>query len=78
MAARRRFIVGSAKSFSYASLLAFDLSAGLSQVTLIDGTVRGVDVLSDVRSSDLMVASLAAPVPPRHGRDRPAVRRGRW
>ncbi|MEV4267137.1 SIS domain-containing protein [Kribbella sp. NPDC049584] len=57
VAARRRFIVGSAKSFSYASLLAFDLGAGLSQVTLIDGTVvRGVDVLSDVRSNDLMVA----------------------
>jgi DNA-binding MurR/RpiR family transcriptional regulator len=57
VAARRRFIVGSSKSFSYASLLAFDLSAGLSQVTLIDGTVvRSVDVLSDVRSSDLMVA----------------------
>jgi DNA-binding MurR/RpiR family transcriptional regulator len=57
VAARRRFIVGSAKSFSYASLRAFDLGAGLSQVTLIDGTVvRGVDVLSDVRSNDLMVA----------------------
>lgn len=57
VAARRRFIIGSAKSFSYASLLAFDLGVGLSQVTLIDGTVvRGVDVLSDVRSSDLMVA----------------------
>jgi DNA-binding MurR/RpiR family transcriptional regulator len=57
VAARRRFIIGSAKSFSYASLLAFDLGAGLSQVTLIDGTVvRGVDVLSDVRSNDLMVA----------------------
>jgi DNA-binding MurR/RpiR family transcriptional regulator len=57
VAARRRFILGSAKSFSYASLLAFDLGAGLSQVTLIDGTVvRGVDVLSDVRSNDLMVA----------------------
>jgi DNA-binding MurR/RpiR family transcriptional regulator len=57
VAARRRFIVGSAKSFSYASLLAFDLGAGLSQVTLIDGTVvRGVDVLSDVRANDLMVA----------------------
>ena len=51
VAARRRFIIGSAKSYSYASLLAFDLGAGLSQVTLIDGTVvRGVDVLSDVRS----------------------------
>ena len=57
VAARRRFIIGSAKSFSYASLLAFDLGVGLSQVTLIDGTVvRGVDVLSDVRSNDLMVA----------------------
>ena len=57
VAARRRFVVGSAKSFSYASLLAFDLSAGLSQVTLVDGTVvRAVDVLSDVRSSDLMIA----------------------
>jgi DNA-binding MurR/RpiR family transcriptional regulator len=57
VAARRRFIAGSAKSYSYASLLAFDLSAALSQVTLIDGTVvRGIDVLSDVRSSDLMVA----------------------
>ena len=57
VAARRRFIVGSSKSFSYASLLAFDLSAALSHVTLMDGTVvRSVDVLSDVRSSDLMVA----------------------
>ena len=57
VAARRRFIVGSAKSFSYASLLAFDLGTALSQVTLIDGTVvRGVDVLADVRSNDLMVA----------------------
>ncbi|TDW81435.1 MULTISPECIES: MurR/RpiR family transcriptional regulator [Kribbella] len=57
VAARRRFIIGSAKSYSYASLLAFDLGVGLSQVTLIDGTVvRGVDVLSDVRSNDLMVA----------------------
>ncbi|MGZ0152669.1 MurR/RpiR family transcriptional regulator [Kribbella sp. WER1] len=57
VAARRRFIIGSAKSFSYASLLAFDLGAGLSQVTLVDGTVvRGVDVLTDVRSNDLMVA----------------------
>lgn len=57
VAARRRFIIGSAKSYSYASLLAFDLGVGLSQVMLIDGTVvRGVDVLSDVRSSDLMVA----------------------
>src|SRR3954449_11513859 len=47
VAARRRFIVGSAKSFSYASLLAFDLGAALSQVMLIDGTVvLRVDVLA--------------------------------
>ncbi|GAA1556542.1 hypothetical protein GCM10009804_11670 [Kribbella hippodromi] len=57
VAARRRFIIGSAKSYSYASLLAFDLGAGLSQVTLVDGTVvRGIDVLADVRANDLMVA----------------------
>src|SRR6201999_3909682 len=57
VAARRRFIIGSGKSFSYAALLALDPGVGLSQVTLIDGTVvRGVDVLSDVRPNDLMVA----------------------
>lgn len=57
VAARRRFILGAAKSFTYASLLAMDLSAGLANVTLIDGTiVRPLDVLSDVRSTDVMVA----------------------
>ncbi|WP_243695142.1 MurR/RpiR family transcriptional regulator [Agromyces protaetiae] len=57
VAARRRFILGAAKSFTYASLLALDLSAGLANVTLIDGTiVRPLDVLSDVRSSDVLVA----------------------
>ncbi|GAA2808931.1 MurR/RpiR family transcriptional regulator [Kribbella solani] len=57
VAARRRFIIGSAKSYAYASLLAFDLGEGLSQVTLVDGTVvRGIDILADVRANDLMVA----------------------
>jgi DNA-binding MurR/RpiR family transcriptional regulator len=55
--ARRRFVLGAAKSFTYASLLAADLSAGLANVTLIDGTiVRPLDVLSDVRASDVMIA----------------------
>jgi DNA-binding MurR/RpiR family transcriptional regulator len=57
VAARRRFILGAAKSFPYASLLAMDLSAGLANVSLIDGTiVRPLDVLSDVRTTDVMVA----------------------
>lgn len=57
VAARRRFILGAAKSFPYASLLAMDLSAGLANVSLIDGTiVRPLDVLSDVRTNDVMVA----------------------
>lgn len=57
VAARRRFVVGAGKSFAYANLLAADMSAGLSQVTLVDGTVvRALDVLSDVRDSDILVA----------------------
>ncbi|MFF1571757.1 MurR/RpiR family transcriptional regulator [Leifsonia sp. NPDC058292] len=57
VAARRRFVLGAAKSFTFASLLAMDLSAGLANVTLIDGTiVRPLDVLSDVRASDVLVA----------------------
>jgi DNA-binding MurR/RpiR family transcriptional regulator len=57
VAAKRRFITGGSKSWSYASLLATDLSASLAHVTLIDGTVvRAVDVLSDVRPSDVLVA----------------------
>jgi DNA-binding MurR/RpiR family transcriptional regulator len=55
--ARRRFIIGATKSFGYASLLALDLSASLANVHLVDGTIiRPIDVLSDVRSSDIMVA----------------------
>jgi DNA-binding MurR/RpiR family transcriptional regulator len=57
VAARRRFVIGTGKSFAYASLLAGDLSAGLSQVTLIDGAiVRPLDVLTEVRNSDVLIA----------------------
>jgi DNA-binding MurR/RpiR family transcriptional regulator len=57
VAAKRRFVTGGSKSWSYASLLATDLSASMANVTLIDGTVvRGVDVLSDVRPGDVLVA----------------------
>lgn len=57
VAARRRFLAGAGKSFAYANLLAADLSAGLSQVTLVDGsTVRALDVLADVRGTDVLVA----------------------
>lgn len=38
-AARRRFVLGAATSFTYASLLAAKLSATLAKVTLIDGTI---------------------------------------
>lgn len=56
-AARRRFVLGAATSFTYASLLAAKMSAALAKVTLIDGTiVRPLDVLSDVHSSDVMIA----------------------
>lgn len=57
VSARRRFIAGYGKSFSYATLLAWDLAAGISQVTLIDGTtIRPIDVLSDTRATDVLVA----------------------
>lgn len=54
--ARRRFILGSGKSFGYAALLSADMNASLTHVTLIDSTiVRPIDVLSDVRATDVMV-----------------------
>jgi DNA-binding MurR/RpiR family transcriptional regulator len=57
VAARRRFVIGEGKSFAYATLLAGDLSAGLSQVTLIDGAiVRPLDILADVRATDVLIA----------------------
>jgi DNA-binding MurR/RpiR family transcriptional regulator len=57
VAARRRFVTGSGKSLAYAALTAADLSAGLSLVTLIDNAVvRAVDILSEVRNTDVLVA----------------------
>ncbi|WGM20454.1 SIS domain-containing protein [Paenarthrobacter sp. OM7] len=54
--ARRRYIYGAGKSFGYASLMGSDLSASLTHVYLVDGTVIPVlDVLSDVRSTDVLV-----------------------
>lgn len=55
--ARRRFLLGGSKSAAYAALLAADLGASLANVTLVDGVAtRAVEVLSDVRSSDVLVA----------------------
>jgi DNA-binding MurR/RpiR family transcriptional regulator len=57
VSARRRFLLGNGKSHSYASLLAADLSAGLSGVHLVDGGgPRSIDVLSDIRQGDVLVA----------------------
>jgi len=57
VAARRRFVTGTAKSLAYASLLAADLTVGLSHVTLVDeAAVRGLDVLPEVGPSDVLVA----------------------
>ncbi|MBP2367597.1 MurR/RpiR family transcriptional regulator [Pseudonocardia parietis] len=55
--ARRRFILGTGKSFAFARLLAGDLGAALSQVTQIDGSLApAVDVLTEVRDTDVLVA----------------------
>lgn len=57
VAARRRFVAGAGKSLGHAQLLSADLSAGLSHVLLLDGTtVRPLDVLAEVRSTDVLVA----------------------
>ena len=57
VSARRRYLLGYGKSLSYASMLATDLSAGLSGVHLVgDGSLRALDVLSDIRQGDLLVA----------------------
>ena len=55
--ARRRFIVGHGRSAAFAHLLDLDLSHGVSQVSLIDGqSTRSIDVLTDVRGTDVLVA----------------------
>ena len=57
VAARRRYVTGTAKSLAYATLLAADLSVGLSHVTLVDeAVVRGLDVLAEVGPTDVLVA----------------------
>ena len=57
VAARRRFVLGSEKSRAHATLLDLELSASLAGVTLIDdASVRAIDVLSDVRPTDVLVA----------------------
>ncbi|MFC6879540.1 MULTISPECIES: MurR/RpiR family transcriptional regulator [Actinomadura] len=57
VAARRRFVAGSQKSRAHATLLHLELSASLSGISLIDeAAVRAIDVLSDVRPTDVLVA----------------------
>lgn len=55
VAARRRFVVGTAKSAAYASMLAADLSVGLSHVHLLE-PAGALDVLPEVGASDVLVA----------------------
>ncbi|SER95044.1 DNA-binding transcriptional regulator, MurR/RpiR family, contains HTH and SIS domains [Propionibacterium cyclohexanicum] len=55
--ARRRFVIGSGKSHAYATLLAADLSTAVAQVNLVDDSSTSLlDLLSDVRESDVLVA----------------------
>ncbi|MFT4110798.1 MurR/RpiR family transcriptional regulator [Propionicimonas sp.] len=57
VAARRRFVVGAGKSHAYANLLASDLSTAVAQVSLVDdSTVSTLDLLSDVRETDVLIA----------------------
>jgi len=57
VAARRRFVIGAGKSHAYANLLASDLSAAMAQVSLVDdSTVSTLDLLSDVRETDVLIA----------------------
>jgi DNA-binding MurR/RpiR family transcriptional regulator len=56
LGARRRYISGRGKAAAYAELLGADLSATLSNVFLVDGrTLTPLTVLTDVRSSDVLV-----------------------
>lgn len=57
VAARRRFVIGAGKSHAYANLLAADLSAAVAQVSLVDdSTLSTLDLLSDVRDTDVLIA----------------------
>lgn len=57
VAARRRFVAGDLKSAAYAQMLGAELSQSMSNVTFVDGSsVRPLDVLCEVRASDVLVA----------------------
>lgn len=57
LGARRRYITGRGKAAAYAELLGADLGATLSNVFLVDGrALTPLTVLTDVRSSDVLVA----------------------
>lgn len=57
VAARRRIVTGAGKSYPLAHLLSLDLATALSQVSVLDAASgRGVDQLSDVRDSDVLIA----------------------
>lgn len=56
VSARHRYVVGERKSYAFAHLLAADLSAVMSHVTLVDGLVsREPDVLIDAGEGDVAV-----------------------
>lgn len=57
VAARRRFVIGAGKSHAYASLLVADLATAMAQVSLVDdSSMSTLDLLSDVRESDVLIA----------------------
>lgn len=57
VSSRRRLIVGTGRSYGLASLLATDLSAGLSGVELLDGATRDfLTALTDQRAGDVLFA----------------------
>lgn len=57
VAARRRFVAGSRKSFAYATLLARDLSGGLAEVFLIDNSIiRSIEILRETKPTHVLVA----------------------
>ena len=54
--ARRRYVLGAGRSKAFAALMAWDLSVGLSQVIHVDDSTNpALDLLTDVRSTDVLV-----------------------
>lgn len=56
VSARRRYVAGAGLSGAYATLLATQLTGGLAHVTLVDTFIRTVDIVSEVRDTDVLVA----------------------